>query len=209
MSTMRAHRRAMAGFTLIEVMVVIVIAAVLMVWALPTYKNMVTQYRMTDELAQIQSDVELARSSAIRTGVDVAMCPTASPAASVPTCTGSNEWNAGWVMYTEANSTSFVTGVDTVLRAHAAFSGTDTLQSFNALQGATNPSGSVNSIVFNRMGGTASFGANETATPNIGALTLNDANFDASTLRCLTISEVGAITVTSPQTASKNPPPCP
>jgi type IV fimbrial biogenesis protein FimT len=209
MSTMRTHRRATAGFTLIEMMVVVIIMALLLAWALPAYKNMVTNYRMADELNQIQADVELARSSAIRTGVDVAMCPTASPSASVPTCTGSNEWNGGWVVYTESNETGFVTGVDTVLRAHAAFSGTDTLLSYNAAPNATTPSGSVNTIVFNRMGGTASFGANETATPNNGALVLNDANYDASTLRCLLMSEVGAMSVTSPQTEAQTPAPSP
>jgi type IV fimbrial biogenesis protein FimT len=202
MSTMRTHRRATAGFTLIEMMVVIIIMALLLAWALPSYKNLVNQYRMSDELNQIQTDVELARSSAIRTGSTVTICPTLAPAstAATPACSGNNEWNTGWIVFSDNNNDQTVDPGDAVLRVHIGITGGDTLVS------EVDGGAAVSTITFNQMGGTAAWGGTA-AAPKQGQMVLNDSNNDTNMLRCLTISEAGMIQVTSPQTASTVPAP--
>ncbi|RDS84749.1 prepilin-type N-terminal cleavage/methylation domain-containing protein [Dyella monticola] len=204
MDTMRKHRRATAGFTLIEMMVVVIIMAVILAYAVPGYKSLVTQYRMSDELNQIAADVALARSEAIKEGMDVTICPSADPTAAVttttPACSASSEWNTGWIIFTDsANNQTFGAG-DVMLRVHNGFSGTDTLVS--TVNGGTTPA--LNAMTFNRMGGTGSFGTDATQT-NQGDLTLNDATNDTSMIRCLVLLESGLIQVHSPQTNSTYP----
>jgi type IV fimbrial biogenesis protein FimT len=207
MNTMRRHRRATAGFTLVEMMVVIIIMALLLAWALPSYKNLITTYRMSDELSQLQTDVELARSSAVRTGSNVTICPAnvaSSSTSSTPACNGANEWNTGWIVFTDNADDQTVDPGDTVLREHIGMTGGDTLVSE-----VTSSTTAVNTITFNSMGGTTAWGS-ATAAPT-GSIVLNDSGNDASMTRCLTISVAGMIQVTSPQTESQTPAPptCP
>jgi len=205
---MRTHRGATAGFTLVEMMVVLIIMALLLAWALPSYKNLITNYRMADELSQIQTDVELARSSAIRTGSNVTICPAdvaSSSTSGTPACSGGNEWNTGWIVFTDNKDDQNTSDPgDTVLREHVAMSGGDTL-----LSEVTSSTAAVNTITFNSMGGTSAWGS-ATAVPT-GSIVLNDSGNDTSMTRCLTISVAGMIQVTSPQTGSQNPTPpaCP
>jgi type IV fimbrial biogenesis protein FimT len=203
MSTMRTHRRATAGFTLVEMMVVLIIMAVMLAFGLPAYTNLVTQYRMSDELNQIQTDVELARSAAVRTGSTVTMCPTLAPAstAATPACSGNNEWNTGWIVFSDNNNDQTVDPGDAVLRVHIGMTGADTLVSEVDGSGTA-----VNTITFNQMGGTTAWGGTA-AAPKEGQIVLNDSKNEASMLRCLTISEAGMIQVTSPQTEATLPTP--
>jgi type IV fimbrial biogenesis protein FimT len=196
MSTMRTHRKAIAGFTLVEMMVVIIIMAVMLAWALPTYKQLITNYRMSDELSQINADVELARSTAVRTGSYVTICPSLAPTSSTPACSGANEWNTGWIVFTDNNNDQTIDAShgDVLLRAHIGMTGGDTLLSVVTASG-----NAANTITFNNMGGTTAWGA----APSSGSIVLNDSTNDLSMIRCLTISEAGMIVSNTPASGTQ------
>lgn len=196
MSTMRAHRRPMEGFTIVELMVVIAIVAVVMVFAIPSYKSVTTQSRMAGEINDLASDIALARSAAIKQGLTVTICPSANPSAppstTAPACANSTQWNTGWIVFIDtAGNQTFTTSGDTLLRIHGPFTGSDTLV-------YSSTSGTTNAITFNRMGGTASFGS-ATDFGDAGTLTLHDSTNNAAWYRCVKLSEAGNITVDSPQ----------
>lgn len=65
---MKIQRINIAGFTLIELMVALTIAAVMMIYALPAFNDFTTQRRMTANVNAMISAVTYARSEATRLG---------------------------------------------------------------------------------------------------------------------------------------------
>lgn len=197
MDTVCRHRKPADGFTLVELIVVIAIMAIISVLAIPSYKGVMSQNRMAGEINDVATDIELARSAAIKQGLSVTICPSATPTALVPTCTNTTEWNTGWIVFIDiaANQTYTATNGDTLLRAHGPFTGTDTLVSSSTAQ-------ALNFVTFNRMGGTNSFGAVAGDT-NTGTLTLHDSTNNATWRRCVILSETGTITVDSEQNSTQ------
>lgn len=188
---MHTHRRATAGFTLVEMMVVLIIMAILIVFALPSYRNLVSDSRMQGEINDLHTDMELARSAAIKQGLPVTICESPAPTAAAPACGTSGEWNTGWVAFTDTanNQTYSTAGGDQLLRAHAALEGTDTLLSAAGVPGVT----------FNRMGGTTA-PANASTT---GVFTLRDPTDNPGLQRCVIVSETGTTAVDAPQTRNE------
>jgi type IV fimbrial biogenesis protein FimT len=197
MNTMHAHRRRSMGFTVIELMVVVAIIAIITIFGIPSYKSVTTQNRMAGEINDLTTDIELARSTAVKQGLPVTICPstdpTASPSGTTPSCTASSEWNTGWIVFVDVTGNqTFNAGTgDVLLRTHGPFTGTDTLVSSSTSQPLQN-------ITFNRMGGTPSFGSVAGDT-NTGTLTLHDATNNANWRNCVLLSEAGTITVDSPR----------
>lgn len=65
---MKIQRINIAGFTLIELMVALTIAAVMMIYALPAFNDFTTQRRMTTNVNAMISAITYARSEATRLG---------------------------------------------------------------------------------------------------------------------------------------------
>lgn len=83
-----------AGFTLIELMIVLVILAVVLVFALPGFSNIFLGTRLTNYSNEIVSSVHLARGEAIKRNADITLCASADGA----TCSAANAWGAGWIV---------------------------------------------------------------------------------------------------------------
>jgi type IV fimbrial biogenesis protein FimT len=205
MNTVCRRRKPADGFTIVELMVVIAIMAIIMVFAIPSYKGLMTQNRMAGEINDLATDIELARSAAVKQGLDVTICPSTTPTATVPTCATTTEWNSGWIAFIDiaGNQTFSATNGDTLLRAHGPFSNTDTLV-FSSTEGTQD------SITFNRMGGTTSFGTTtDNSDTDTGTLTLHDATNNPTWRRCVILSEDGASTVYSEQSQTYSETSCP
>lgn len=199
MNTVCRRRKPADGFTIVELMVVIAIMAIIMVFAIPSYKGLMTQNRMAGEINDLSTDIELARSAAVKQGLDVTICPSAAPTAAIPTCSATTEWNTGWITFIDiAGNQTFTNGNgDTLLRVHGPFSSTDTLV-------FSSTAGTQDSITFNRMGGTTSFGTTtDNSDTDTGTLTLHDATNNLTWRRCAVMSEAGTITVDSEQNGNE------
>lgn len=193
------RRGSEAGYTLTELLVVIAIIAILGSLGVSSYKSVTTQDRIASETNDLNGDIQLARSAAIKQGVNVTICAavtaTATSAANAPSCSGSaTGWNAGWIIFTDVNGTNGVSNQtfaantgDTLIRIHPALQGGDTVTT------TTLPS-----LTFNRMGGTA----------NSGTLSLHDAKNTAAWTRCLVVSQVGVATLNT-ALSGPNPGTCP
>ncbi len=101
------------GFTLIELMVTVIVAAVLVGLAVPSMRTMVQNGHRTDVVNLFVSSLQLTRSEAVTRNRDVLMCAANSAQTA---CDTSGNWEDGWIVFVDADSDKSVSSGETVLR---------------------------------------------------------------------------------------------
>ncbi len=165
-----------AGFSLVELMVVITIVAVLLALGVPSYRYVTNSNRVSAEVNALLGDLMFARSEAIKEGATVTVCPISNPPANPPVCSaGSTAWDQGWIV-TSPNVTP------NVLRIQQAFP--NTKDSFVS-------TGNQTSITFDRYG----FANANPALTNAGATIMLKTTPATNTawIRCVEIRRGGMI----------------
>ena len=100
------------GFTLVELIITLAIAAIIMTQALPSFSSFIVNSRIITQTNDLVADINLARSEAIARGVRVVLCTSANSRAAGATCDGTaGTWNTGWLMFADDDGT---TGINTV-----------------------------------------------------------------------------------------------
>ncbi len=126
------HKRAMAGFTLIELMVTIGIAAVLMMVAAPNFVQFMRNANLSDAVSSFISAANTARANAMKTGQNTYLVPN----------DGAIGWSSGWLVYTDKNwDQAFTAGTDELVARH------DALDSSVTVTVPATSGGSPNSLV--------------------------------------------------------------
>jgi len=164
MDTRRKTRYA--GFTIIEMMMTIAIAAILTMIAVPSFRYVTNSNRIASEVNGLLGDLQFARAEAIKEGQNVTVCVSAGGAS----CDGTTTWQSGWIVYSNpTNATIPVVG--SLLRIQNTFAGTDTFVASNA----------VSTITFNREGYAVGI-ANGTL------VALHDSTATTAWTRCLSVT---------------------
>ncbi len=95
----------MHGFTMIELLVTISIAAIMLAIAVPAMSGFLMNNRLAAEASSLQADIAYARSEAVRQNTPVSLCPAAASTA----CSGGIDWSVGWITFVDtAGSGVFV-----------------------------------------------------------------------------------------------------
>ncbi len=89
------------GFTLIELIVTMAIAAIVLSVGVPTFRGVVLDSGMATNANRFVASINLARSSAIRYQRNATICTSSNFNASTPTCSGSTDWTNGWIVYVD------------------------------------------------------------------------------------------------------------
>ncbi len=86
---MNRKRNSQTGFTIIELMVALVIASIMMVFALPAFNDFVQQRRMAANVNLLVAGITYARSEATRLGATVTL-------QTLDSTDNDNEWGPGF-----------------------------------------------------------------------------------------------------------------
>lgn len=106
------------GFTLVELMTILGVAAVLLTVATPALQQFTNNSRQTGGINDFISSMHIARNTAITTNARVTMCASEGGA----TCEAV-AWNQGWIVFTDQNSNRLVDGGDRIIGASSGIRG--------------------------------------------------------------------------------------
>lgn len=118
--------RRNSGFTLLELLVTITILGIIATYAIPSFREMVLNNRLTAQTNETTSIISFARSEAskLRDGV-VTICGSTDSA----TCSGNAAWETGLIVFRDDDmDAAFDAGTDTLLKVSGALAGGNTLR---------------------------------------------------------------------------------
>lgn len=87
------------GFTIIELMIVLAVAAVLIATGIPAMQDWMLNSKRTAALNDFLGGMLAARSAAVTRNARIAACPSKDPTAAQPVCSGEKDWATGWIVF--------------------------------------------------------------------------------------------------------------
>ncbi len=88
-----------AGFTIIELLIVVTIVGVLAAIAAPSLRTLIITNQVRTTTSDLLNDIALARSESAKRSQRVVMCASTN----MSTCSGS-AWGAGWISFVDSNN---------------------------------------------------------------------------------------------------------
>lgn len=163
------------AFTLVEVLIVVVMAAIILSLGVPAFRGFIQNNYSVSISNNLDAALRYARSEAIRRNNPVTICATAD--SNFSSC--GSAWNLGWIIFNDINGDSLLTsGQDTILRV-------ERLTGSNA---SVVPSTGTNTITYNNAGFPNANASNVTFTISATGCTGNYA-------RTINISVTGLLTI--------------
>jgi len=104
-----------SGVTLLELMVVLAIAAILLTMAIPGFTSLARSSRLSSATNEMLSFLHLARSEAIKRKVRAVMCPSATGSS----CAQDGGWHQGWVLFHDVNGNAALDAGDVVIMSRS------------------------------------------------------------------------------------------
>lgn len=106
----------MRGFTVLECLVALAIAALLMTLAVPAWRGLAAEWRLRAATGALHSTLLQARHEAIHAGIAVLVCPGSA----LHGCQD-NAWDGGWIGFQDTNGNRQLDADETLLRMEPAW----------------------------------------------------------------------------------------
>jgi len=100
------------GYTLIELMSMLAVVSILVSIGLPMMNVFFDSNRMISNSNDLVAGINIARSEAIKQQIRVTLCQSADTAS----CTGSGQWEDGWIVFQDPNGNASVDASERILR---------------------------------------------------------------------------------------------
>jgi type IV fimbrial biogenesis protein FimT len=97
--------KSQSGFTLVELMVTLTVAAILLAMSAPSMRDLIQNNRATAYANEMVLAFTIARAEALKRNGPVTVCAAApvDPATGAPTgCAADGDWSQGWLVFQDA-----------------------------------------------------------------------------------------------------------
>ena len=121
------------GFTLLELMVTVGVAAILLSVGVPSFRTVIMDSRLVRDSNQFVGSIALARSSAVRFQRNATICTSANFDAAVPTCAAVTDWSNGWIVWVDKDRDG-ATDANEILSVYAPINDTTVFSAPTATQ---------------------------------------------------------------------------
>lgn len=116
---MDAIRSGSQGFTLIEMLLLLVVLMLLNVFAVPAMSEMLIALRVSSATQALVASLQLTRVEAIKRGRRVVLCKSASG----ENCAHSGGWEQGWIVFEDRNNNAAVDAGEIILHREQPLAG--------------------------------------------------------------------------------------
>lgn len=89
--------KTQSGFTLLELMITLSVAAILLAVGVPGFQDFIRNNRRASEVNNLIATLQVARSESITRNRRVGVCPTSNGTA----CVASTTWETGWLVFVD------------------------------------------------------------------------------------------------------------
>lgn len=118
------------GFTLVELMMTIFIAAILMAIAVPGFQTLRQNSQQRSAIADLSATLARARTEVGARHRSVTICASSDQA----TCSGEVAWENGWIVFVDMDGDgAFDVGNDVMIMVHSSFPNGATIRMLGAL----------------------------------------------------------------------------
>jgi type IV fimbrial biogenesis protein FimT len=117
-----------SGFTLIELMVTLGVAAIILSVGVPSFRGVIMDNRLVSQANQFVTSVKMARSAAVRYQRPATVCSSDDFNAAVPTCSGDPDWSDGWIVWVDKDRNG-VTAANEIISVFGPINESSTLSS--------------------------------------------------------------------------------
>lgn len=128
------------GFSLIELMVTLAIAAIVLSVGVPSFRSVIMDGRLTTVANQFVTSVSLARSAAVRYQRNAFVCTSSNYDDPIPVCTASTDWSNGWIVWVDKDRDA-VTDANEIISVFAPLSDSSSFSSLGTAGFAYNARG--------------------------------------------------------------------
>ena len=117
--------RTQTGFTLVELMIALALAAVLLGIGVPAFTNFILNNRMIAVSNDLVTALQFARSEAVKRNNNVTICISSDGV----DCTGGANWEGGWIVFEDDLVPDAAVDNSQILRARGEVGGGNTIRS--------------------------------------------------------------------------------
>lgn len=118
-SVLRARGSSEEGFSLIEMLVAVALAAILTSLAAPSVAQFAASLQLSSASNNLMASLFLARSEAIKRNGRVVLCKTSDGV----NCAASGGWEQGWIVFHDANNNALREETEQIIQQQMALSG--------------------------------------------------------------------------------------
>lgn len=111
------------GFTLIELLITITLVGIISAIAVPSFRDIIISNSVSFSRDQFFTVLVYSRTEAIKNGTSVTICKSNDAA----TCADSLDWDAGWLVFVDANQDGNLDSADRIVRSQAGLEGEVTM----------------------------------------------------------------------------------